>query len=135
MQLPASTRKSLVNLTPLIDVVFILLIFFMLASNFIKWKTLEITVSNPDEIQIDQQPVSLIHIYKNGSFSLNDDVMPIDVIISKVRNRIMLDRDHPVIIQPARGSRVQLLVNTLDKLEITAGANISLARPDEDTSK
>jgi biopolymer transport protein ExbD len=129
MQLPALTRKSLVNLTPLIDVVFILLIFFMLASNFIKWHSLELSVSEPDEIVLDHQVLSVIHIDKNGNFALNSTVLPLDEIIGKVRQRILSNPDHPVVIQPEKGSPLQLLVDALEKLKITSGSNISLAKP------
>jgi biopolymer transport protein ExbD len=37
---PAPHRR-LISLTPLIDVVFILLVFFMLASSLIKWQAVE----------------------------------------------------------------------------------------------
>lgn len=39
---PPEPRKQLISMTPLIDVVFILLLFFMLSSTFIKTKQLEI---------------------------------------------------------------------------------------------
>jgi len=35
-------RKTIISLTPLIDVVFILLVFFMLASSFMDWRTLSL---------------------------------------------------------------------------------------------
>ncbi|MGB0663437.1 MAG: ExbD/TolR family protein [Pontibacterium sp.] len=41
MFLNAPRRKVQLSLTPLIDVVFILLLFFMLTSNFIKWGALD----------------------------------------------------------------------------------------------
>ena len=123
------------NLTPLIDVVFILLIFFMLASNFIRWQSLELSVGEPDEILIDHQQVSNIHIFKNGKFALNDEVMPLDQVITYVRKNILADQNHPVVIQPEKGSHVQSLVNALDRLEITAGTNISLAEFNMDNSE
>ena len=36
----------LISLTPLIDVVFILLVFFMLASSFLDWRSIDLTVSS-----------------------------------------------------------------------------------------
>ena len=36
----APSRRRLISLTPLIDVVFILLIFFMLASSFLDWRAI-----------------------------------------------------------------------------------------------
>ena len=38
-------RRSPISLTPLIDVVFILLVFFMLASSFLDWRS--ITLAAP----------------------------------------------------------------------------------------
>ena len=131
MQLPASTSKSLVNLTPLIDVVFILLIFFMLASNFIKWHSLELSVSNPEELLIDHEVISLIQIQRNGIYLLNDAELPLDVIIGKVRQQTLVNKEHPIIVQPEEGSHLQLMVDVLEKLQILAGANISLAKPEE----
>ena len=39
----ASRRRALIGLTPLIDVVFILLVFFMLASSFLDWRAIDLT--------------------------------------------------------------------------------------------
>lgn len=36
-------RRPLISLTPLIDVVFILLVFFMLASSFLDWRAIDLT--------------------------------------------------------------------------------------------
>jgi biopolymer transport protein ExbD len=38
-------RRAVVSLTPLIDVVFILLVFFMLASSFVKWRAIHPAVN------------------------------------------------------------------------------------------
>ena len=40
-------RRNLISLTPLIDVVFILLVFFMLASSFLDWRS--ITLDPPKQ--------------------------------------------------------------------------------------
>ncbi|NVK20361.1 MAG: biopolymer transporter ExbD [Methylocystaceae bacterium] len=43
MQLVSQRQpKRLISLTPLIDVVFILLVFFMISSNFVEWKRLPV---------------------------------------------------------------------------------------------
>ena len=133
MQLPAIRRKSLLNLTPLIDVVFILLIFFMLASNFIKWNSLELAVAKPEEIQLDPEVTSLIRIRVDGQYLLNDDLMPLDELIEKVRLQTLANKNHPVIVQPEEGSHLQLMVDVLDKLQILIDANISLAKPIKNT--
>lgn len=44
MLLKTTSRSAKIGLTPLIDVVFILLLFFMLTSQFVKWR--EVDLSN-----------------------------------------------------------------------------------------
>ena len=43
--LPNSRRRALISLTPLIDMVFILMVFFMLASSFQTWRAIAVTAS------------------------------------------------------------------------------------------
>ncbi len=52
---PLTAKRRLISLTPLIDVVFILLLFFMLSSGFTQWRQMDITAAsesyNTDEIR------------------------------------------------------------------------------------
>ena len=127
MSLPAAPRKSLVNLTPLIDVVFILLIFFMLASNFVRWHYIELAVGEVAEIEINHDDVSIITIKNNSIFLLNDAELPLDKIISKVRQRVRNHLDHPIAIHPDKDTQVQAVVDVLSRLKDFAGSNISIA--------
>ena len=127
MLLPAAPRKSLVNLTPLIDVVFILLIFFMLASNFVRWHYIELSVGEVAEIEINHDDVSIIMIKNNNTFLLNDAELPLDKIISKVRQRVRNHLDHPIAVHPDKDTQVQAVVDVLSQLKDFAGSNISIA--------
>jgi len=131
MQLSPPRKKTLVNLTPLIDVVFILLIFFMLASNFIQWHTIELSVGESSDIEIDHQKISIIGISPENLYSLNKQLLPLDAIISKVRERIRNNIEHPIIVQPKEGTDVQAMVNVLNLLKDFAGNSISVAKPAE----
>lgn len=132
MQLSSPSKKSLVNLTPLIDVVFILLIFFMLASNFIRWHYIELSVGEASDIEIDHQKISIISINPDKSYSLNDEKLPIDVIFIKLREQIRNNIEHPIVVQPKEGTDVQTMMNVLNRLKNFAGSNISVAKPDHD---
>tara|TARA_R110002049_G_scaffold13509_3_gene58790 strand:+ start:144777 stop:145181 length:405 start_codon:yes stop_codon:yes gene_type:complete len=129
MQLSQPNRKSLVNLTPLIDVVFILLIFFMLASNFIRWHYIELSVGEASDIELNHQKISVITLRSDKSYLLNEKPLPLDSIIGKVREQVRKNIEHPVIVQPEEGTDVQSLVNVLNLLKNFAGNNISVAKP------
>lgn len=78
-------RKLVISLTPLIDVVFILLIFFMLASNFVGTAEYEIST---DEIaaakQNDTLRVIVIDVQEGGQYRLGDDAIELDALRAKV---------------------------------------------------
>ncbi len=130
MQLSQTRRKALVNLTPLIDVVFILLIFFMLASNFIRWHYLELSVDRIEDMELDHKQLSIIKISANGGYSLNDKLLTLDEITKRLREKVRRDIHHPIVLQPEKGTSVQVLVEVLNPLKDFAGENISLAKPE-----
>ena len=55
-------RRRLINLTPLIDVVFLLLVFFMLASTFLKFGTVKIDTAGTGTGKADLSKIALIHV-------------------------------------------------------------------------
>ncbi len=132
MLVPTAPKKSLVNLTPLIDVVFILLIFFMLASNFIRWHYIELAVGEVSEIEINHDHVSIITINNTGEYLLNKELLPIEKIISEVRQHVRVDLEHPIVIQSSQNTNVQAVVDVLNMLKDFAGSNISIAKQEED---
>jgi len=129
MQLSSPRKKSLINLTPLIDIVFILLIFFMLASNFVRWHTLELSVGEASEIEIDPLAISIISIKADASYAINKTPMALNEIISLLRSKINNDPDHPIVIQPEKGTNVQAMVDILNIVKGFAGNSVSVAKP------
>ena len=121
-------KRSLVSLTPLIDVVFILLIFFMLASNFVDWQFIEFSIGESEEVTIDHKSTSVINLKLNGAYYLNDTKMELNSIIEIVRERCRINTNHPVIIQLDEHVSLQSLVTVLDEINEFANENVSLAR-------
>jgi biopolymer transport protein ExbD len=65
-------RRGLVNLTPLIDVVFLLLVFFMLASTFLKFGTVKLEAAGGGTAAVaDLSKVALIHVSGDGRFRVD----------------------------------------------------------------
>ena len=133
MQLPHPAKKSLVNLTPLIDVVFILLIFFMLVSNFIRWHAIELSVGETGEIVVNPLSLSIVTINSDSNYLLNRQVMSLDEIISTLKPKVVKQPDHSIVIQPEQGSNVQAMVDILKLLKEFAGDNISITRSSNST--
>ena len=79
-----------VNLTPLIDVVFLLLIFFMVSTTFTNESHLEVDLPEVSETQISEAPQDLIDIVitADGNFSVNAQPL-INAQPSTLRNALI----------------------------------------------
>lgn len=105
----------MIGLTPLIDVVFILLVFFMLASSFLDWKGFEMSVRITDGAatrQSDIRPVT-VTVDASGALSINDEAVSLSRLAERVR------RDHgdaPLRLRPVNGASLQQLVEVMDAL-------------------
>ena len=119
-------RKNLVSLTSLIDVVFILLVFFMLVSSFSKWKSIELAVGTVETITNDLPAQSLVEVNFNSDYLLDGKQMALPEIIQKLEHLISLRQDHIVMIKPTKDLPLQQLITALEAIEKVAGKNLSL---------
>ena len=121
-------QRNLISLTPLIDVVFILLIFFMLASSFVKWKFIQIALGEPEELPLNLKSQSLITVDFNEAYYLNEKKSSLDDIVAEVKSKIHQQRSHPVLVKPVNNLPLQQLIVALDALNAVAGTNLSLVK-------
>lgn len=121
-----------ISLTPLIDVIFILLVFFMLASSFLDWQYLELGVGEPEAVYVEDSESSLIRIESKDRLLLDGEAAPLSEIVRNIGERLRVDPQHPVLVQPADDLPLQDLVDALDSLKDVAGANLSLVRDSTD---
>jgi len=110
-------RRRLISLTPLIDVVMILLVFFMLASSFVQWQVIALdTPALPSLDSGDVQGAVLVRIHADGQLDINGLAVTGQALEDRLRS--LLDRDpaQSVLVQPRRGVDLQTLVSVLDRL-------------------
>lgn len=90
-------RRS-ITLTPLIDVVFLLLVFFMLASTFLKFTSVPLsTVGAGAGPQVKLDKIVLVHIATGATFTINGVTTPKEAVVAELdkleragRNRVVL---------------------------------------------
>ncbi len=69
------SEEIAINLTPLIDVVFLLLIFFMVSTTFTKETQLKVDLPQATSDQVAQVDMLEIIINADGSFAVNDKAL------------------------------------------------------------
>ncbi|HAU03079.1 MAG: biopolymer transporter ExbD [SAR92 bacterium BACL16 MAG-120619-bin48] len=115
-----SSRKpdSGINLTPLIDVVFLLLIFFMVTTTFTQETRLLISLPEAGGETVDAEPESLeLTIDKEGNYALNGQSLinrDIKTIMAALKDASAGNRDLPVVITADAESSHQAVVTAMD---------------------
>jgi biopolymer transport protein ExbD len=115
MQLNVPDKKSLnLSLTPLIDVVFLLLIFFMLASTFSRFSSLPLSVNSGQSQSETLKKFILIRIQKEGEVEINGQKVRLEDLI-KVIDGLVVEEGMKLFIKPLEGTTVQQLVSVMQK--------------------
>lgn len=127
IDLPRS-RKRLISLTPLIDVVFILLIFFMLASNYLQWRSIELNTPTVSTAGSAMEGAILVRLKADGGLDLNGETLSLEGLGTRVRTHLERNPDRPILVQPAGSVALQRIVTVLDRLAAAGGTHIALAR-------
>ena len=119
-----------INLTPLIDVVFLLLIFFMVSTTFDTTSQLKIRLPEASESKTSDPPTRLnLLIDANGSFFLNSRELTSNksAALKAALERAMDGSKLPIVIQSDADSPVQSLVTAMDVVGQLGLTQVSIA--------
>jgi len=116
-------RRRPISLTPLIDIIFLLLLFFMLSSTFTRFAELPLLTAGSGAARPDGSPVFVqlgpetlrVNGAETGLDGLPDRLSP-----------LMAGERQAVLLSLAPGVTSQRLVDTLDRLRGVPGAVVSV---------
>ena len=123
-------EESKIDITPMLDVVFILLIFFIVTATFVKEAGIEINRPDAATAEVQEKANILIAISANDEIWINRR----KVDIRQVRPNIeRLKAENPkgtVVIQADKDSRNEVLVQVMDASRAAGEYNIAIAAGD-----
>lgn len=119
--LPPRRRQS-IPLTSLVDVVFILLFFFMLASSYLDWRAYPLNLGAAPGSGSGSGEALVLTVLPDGA-TLNGQALDPAAL-----QRRLEGAGRPVVVVPADGVSMQQLVDWLDRLK-RWGLSATLARP------
>lgn len=116
MQFEGSRRSSHVpNLTPLIDIVFLLLIFFMLTSHFVRDDALNIQLPEAESSeQLDEKKSIEVVINAKGQWLYREQVLDADALQLALQKDLSGYEDKRVRIRGDKSSDLGGAVTVLD---------------------
>ncbi len=126
-------KSSEINVAPLIDVVFLLLIFFMLASEFTDFKTIDMT--SPSEtntnIENENKPI-IVNLSPEGKIKVNNKIADLNNLNTTLKNVLKDDNAKKIIISTPENTKVNILVKTIDIIRNLGIDNIALLTKEQE---
>lgn len=114
------------NIAPLVDVVFLLLLFFMLTSHLIQEPAIKIKLPESKTSEIQNEHLSTIYITKNGEIYFMDKRVDIENLQKAIKESTSVGRNDFVRIKVDREANVGLLVRVIDEVKIADITNFSI---------
>ena len=115
-----------INISPLIDMVFILLIFFIVTTVFVE--ETGVKVEKPEAasaVQLEKNSI-LIAVTSKGQVVYGGKEIGVSGVRAVIR-RLTNKEDMPVIVQVDEGSNAGLVVRVIDESKLGGAKNISLS--------
>ncbi len=114
-------EEAEVNMTPMLDIVFIMLIFFIVTASFVKESGLEVNKPETSDTQNDPPPPddekrAIAFVIDNSNRILHD-FRPIDIsAVSSIIKKESVERpEAPVVIQYAENSHMGIAIRIYDE--------------------
>ncbi|HAD30209.1 MAG TPA: biopolymer transporter ExbD [Methylophaga sp.] len=126
LEQPLAAKRRLISLTPLIDVVFILLLFFMLSSGFTHWRQLDITAASEsyDTDKIRNQHALLLTAA--GEYEYDNRRYPVSEL-TPIKQQLAKDPPGIFVVSVAEAVTTQQMIDFIDQLKAIGIDKVSLA--------
>jgi len=131
MQLRKVRRPiALLNVTPLIDVVFILLVFFMLSTNFARFRLIGVETPQDREVLRDAAAAVVILVKDNGDLEYDGDPATPEQVRQNVANLVAIDPGRSFLVRPEKGVSVQEAIDVFQMARDSGATLVSFAKPE-----
>ena len=119
--------NAAINLTPLIDMVFILLIFFAVNSTFVKLPGVEVDQPVARSSVVQQSATILIAVTDAGDIWVDRNQVDIRRLRGVVERLLAETPDASVVVLSDRNSRTGIVVEVIDQARLAGAGKVALA--------
>ncbi len=122
------SEEAEINITPMLDVVFIMLIFFIVTTSFVK--EIGIDVNRPSNAPIKEQKISeviAIRIDDLGQVSVENRSVDIRAVRANIESALATKPNAAVVVIADRDADAGILVQVIDQARVAGADKVSLA--------
>ncbi len=123
-----SSDEAQINITPMLDIVFIMLIFFIVTTSFVS--EFGVDVNRPTNTSIEQQEQSeiiAVRIDENDQIFVQERLVDVRAVRANIESGLAAQPEAAVVIVADRLAAAGLLVRVVDQARVAGAGRVSLA--------
>ena len=120
-------REGGIDVSPMLDMVFILLIFFVVTSTFTRETGVDVTKPKASTAQDLSREAVMIGISKQGTLHVNEAQVPLGSLRRILENIVRETPDRPVVLVADRDAPSGLVVDVIDECNLARVSKVSIA--------
>lgn len=124
---PRATSEATVDLTPMIDMTFILLIFFMVSTTFVKDMKIDLERPGAQSQMVASTKAVRLYIDKQGEVYLEGEPIRTWVIQSRVRDLLRGMTQKSVLVVTDANVPSQKLIDVVDAARLAGAEDVGVA--------
>lgn len=120
--------EAQINITPMLDIVFIMLIFFIVTTSFVK--EFSVDVNRPTNTPTKEQKKSeviAVRIDETDQIYVQDRLVDVRAVRANIESGLASKPDATVVVVAHRASEAGLLVRVIDQARVAGAETVSLA--------
>ena len=128
MALLTKKKKNIeINVAPLIDIVFLLLIFFMLTSKFADFKTIDMIAPNQSSTSTEKNDLPIIiNLSENGLVEIDKIEIKLEDLSETIQMKLLNSKNKKIVISTLNETKINNLIIVVDTIRSLGIENIAL---------
>ncbi len=116
-----------INMGPLVDMVFLLLIFFVVTTSFVKETGIDVQRSTASTAEIQERGNILLGVNAEGEIYLEGKRIDVRSVRAHIERALAEDPEAGVVIVADKNSSTGVVVQAMDQCRLAGAQNVSLA--------
>ena len=119
--------ESAIDVTPMLDVVFIMLIFFIVTATFVKEAGIDVSRSTAETAVAQNKAHILVAIDSKNSIWVDKREIDLRAVKPNIRRLISLNPQGTVLVQADKASYTDTLISVMDEIRAAGVTNIAIS--------
>ncbi|GAA4344508.1 ExbD/TolR family protein [Kangiella taiwanensis] len=124
-------EDTAIDMTPMLDIVFIMLIFFIVTTSFVREDTVEISRPSTNQDSTPPKnppPLIVVSIDEQSNVFMNDRSIDPEAIRANIETQLAADPRSPVLVRVHEEAVNNVLVTAVDQANAAGVSKVNVAR-------